>query len=93
LAQLYGDLWAYNFARIIVIDVSDDYRLMQSPMPSNFYPVLKEIWLPRHGLARKLADDALVTGYLYDWHETPESEVGKWYVGVVQQELTQETAP
>ena len=29
----------------------------------------------------------LVSGYLYDWHETPIKEDGSWYVGVVNSEL------
>ncbi len=40
MAETFGSLWEYNFCRIIVVDVSDDYRLMQPPMPPDFYPVL-----------------------------------------------------
>jgi hypothetical protein len=85
--RIAGNLWEYNLCRVVVIDVSDDYRLMQPPMPSDFYPVLREVWMPRYHLAEKLPEEALVNGYLYDWHESPDGEGGMWYVGVVQAEL------
>lgn len=87
---IFGNLWEYNLCRVVIIDVSDDYRLMQPPMPSDFYPVLREVWLPRYLLAEKLPQESLVNGYLYDWHESPEGEGGMWYVGVVLQELADE---
>lgn len=87
MAELYGNLWEHNLCRVIVVDVTDDYRYMQSPMPSDFYPVLTEKWLPRHNLARMLSKSELVTGYLYDWHESPDTEIGEWYVGLVSQDL------
>jgi hypothetical protein len=80
---IQGNLWEFNLAKIVVVDVTDDYRLMQPPLPSEFYPVLKEIWLPVHRLAEKLSGLELVTGYLYDWHEQSITEQGPWYVGVV----------
>ncbi|CAN5572239.1 hypothetical protein BH11ARM1_BH11ARM1_04650 [soil metagenome] len=82
-----GNLWEYNLARVIVVDVTDDYLLMQPPLPSYFYPVLREVWLPKHQLGRTFPHDDLVPGYLYDWHETPESDLGSWYVGVVDANL------
>lgn len=90
MAEIVGNLWELNLAKIIIVDVTDDYRLMQPPLPSDFYPVLKEIWLPAHRLAEKLAAANLVEGYLYDWHERPDGEIGKWYVGVVNEELMNE---
>ena len=87
MAKLEGNLWEYNLARIIVVDVTDDYRLMQPPMPSDFYPVLEEIWLPAVDLASSLHKIHLVQGYLYDWHERPSKELGEWYVGVVKENL------
>lgn len=78
-----GNLWEWNLARIVVVDVTDDYRLMLGPMPSEFYPVLRELWVPRHKLSEALQSDDLVKGYYYDWHETPSDEKGSWYVGVV----------
>jgi len=87
MGRIAGNLWEYNLCRIVVVDVSDDYRLMQPPMPSDFYPVLREVWMPRYLLAEKLPAESLVNGYLYDWHETPNGESGKWYVGVVRAEL------
>ncbi len=88
MADSLGNLWEYNFCRVIIVDVSDDYRLMQPPMPSDYYPILKEIWLPRYKLSKKLAHDILINGYLYDWHQTPNFECGSWYVGVVEETLT-----
>jgi len=82
-----GNLWEYNLAKVIIVDVSDDYRLMQPPMPSDFYPVISEIWLPRLNLLKSLAQLNLVNGYLYDWHESPGNGHGSWYVGVVQEAL------
>jgi hypothetical protein len=87
MADITGNLWEYNMAKVVIIDVSEDYRLLQSPMPNGFYPVLKESWLPRHNLPRTLVNEPLVQGYLYDWHETGESEKDSWYVGVVAAEL------
>jgi hypothetical protein len=90
MAEIAGNLWELNFAKITIVDVTDDYRLMQPPLPSDFYPVLKEIWLPRHRLAEKLAASELLEGYLYDWHERPEMEGGQWFVGVVHADLLEE---
>ena len=87
MADIFGNLWEHNLCRIVVVDVSDDYRLMQPPMPSDFYPVLREVWLPRHLLSRKLPTESLVNGFLYDWHESNEARDGCWYVGVVAAEL------
>ncbi|HWD37309.1 MAG TPA: hypothetical protein VG944_00540 [Fimbriimonas sp.] len=87
MAQIEGNLWEYNLAKVVFVDVSDDYRLMQPPMPSGFYPVVKEAWLPRHNLSHTLAREPLVQGYLYDWHEIGDGERGSWYVGVVAAEL------
>jgi len=87
MAEQFGNLWEYNLAKIVIVDVSDDYRLMQPPMPCDFYPVLQEIWLPRYAVQTGLARKSLVDGYLYDWHESPDYEGGAWYVGVVSEEL------
>lgn len=87
MATLDGPLWRLNLVKVIVVDVTDDYRLMQPPMPSDLYPVLTETWLPRHNLATSLAEASLVSGYLYDWHESPMQAEGSWYVGVVLAEL------
>jgi hypothetical protein len=88
MGQLAGPLWEYNLVKVIVVDVTDDYKLMQPPMPSDFYPVLSEVWLPRHNLTKSLHSASLVSGYLYDWHESPITQEGDWYVGVVLEELT-----
>lgn len=88
MARLAGNLADYNLAKIVIIDVTDDYRLMQPPLPSEFYPVLKEIWMPCHQLSKKLPGETLVQGFLYDWHEMPDTTHANWYVGVVNVELT-----
>jgi hypothetical protein len=87
MAELLGNLWEYNLTRVVVVDVSDDYRLMQPPMPNDFYPVLREEWLPSYRLTERLSNSFLVNGYLYDWHESPGSTDEPWYVGVVDEAL------
>ncbi len=90
MAELCGNLWEHNLARIVIVDVTDDYRLMQPPLPSDFYPVLKETYMPKYKLIDRLPAAELVTGYLYDWHESPENDHDVWYVGVVLEELANE---
>lgn len=92
MAEICGNLWEWNLTKVVVVDVSDDYRFMLAPMPGEFYPVIMEVWLPRHNLATAVQDDDLVKGYLYDWHERPAEEKGSWYVGVVSEELTHKDA-
>lgn len=92
MAEIHGSLWQFNLAKVVIVDVSDDYRLMQPPMPSDFYPVVCEMWLPKYNLTHQLSSMGLINGYLYDWHERPENECGDWYVGVVDAQLTQEPA-
>jgi hypothetical protein len=92
VATIEGNLWEYNLIKVLMVDVTDDYRLMQPPMPSEFYPVVGEFWLPRHALPHKLLKGDLFDGYLYDWHESPASDSGHWYVGVVQANLADEPA-
>ena len=87
MASIGGNLWQFNLAKVVVVDVTDDYALMQPPMPSDFYPVLTETYLPRYGLHRALPREALVQGYLYDWHESPLNVQDCWYVGVVRADL------
>jgi hypothetical protein len=87
MATLDGPLWEYNLIRVVFLDVSDDYRLMQPPMRSDCYPVLQEAWLPRHRLMDRLSNDEILAGYLYDWHEPDDAAGGLWYVGVVREDL------
>lgn len=87
MAILDGALWEYNLCKIVIVDVSDDYRLMQPPMPASFYPVLSERWLPNYNLQSRLPKESFVEGYLYDWHELPNQDHGAWVVGVVDSEL------
>jgi hypothetical protein len=89
MAELGAPLWQYNFVKVIVVDVSDDYALMQPPMPSDFYPVLCETLLPVHNLSMRLEQSDLVPGFLYDWHEGPEGQDTSWYVGVVREDLAE----
>ncbi len=84
MATLAENLWAHNLTLVRVVDVTDDYRLMQPPMPSDCYPVIGEAWLPAFGLSRRLPQAVLVAGYEYDWHEAGEDS---WVVGVVASDL------
>lgn len=84
MATLEENLWSHNLTLVRVVDVTDDYRLMQPPMPSDCYPVIGETWLPAFGLARRLSQGALIAGYEYDWHEPGEDS---WVVGVVATEM------
>jgi hypothetical protein len=92
MAEMEGSLWKYNLCKVLVVDVTDDYRLHQPPLPSTYYPVLQELWLPRHKLDSRVAIDDLIQGYLYDWHERPMEESGEWYVGVVDSTIMQDPA-
>ncbi len=80
-------LWRFNLAKIIVVDVTDDYQYMQQPLPTDWYPVLREVWVQPTNLDQELVHLTLVDGYLYDWHLTPEVEGDPWYVGVVNRNL------
>lgn len=82
------DLWHYNFCKVIFVDVTDDYLLMEAPLPSELYPVVKEVWLPRHKLWSQLKNPELLGGYLYDWHEAPNENRPCWTVGVVHHSLS-----
>jgi len=84
MATVEGNLWMHNLTLVRVVDVSDDYRLMQPAMPRDFYPVIQETWLPTFRLANRLSSARLFAGYLYDWHEQGE---GMWTVGVVAEGL------
>lgn len=87
MAVMLPGLWRYNLAKIVVVDVTDDYRYMQPSLPTDWYPILKEVWVTPFDLDRRLAHIELVDGYLYDWHQTPEVEGEPWYVGVVDRGL------
>lgn len=87
MAIMDGPLWTYNLARVIVLDVSDDYALMQPPLPNECYPVVSEEWIPRHHLPKVFKEGTLVEGFLYDWHQAPIYKGDCWYVGVVNSEL------
>ena len=87
MASIAGELWAYNLAKVVIVDVSDDYRLMQSPLPSDFYPVLQEQWVPAYQLSQELSERDYIADYLYDWHETPTVAGDPWFVGLVRRDL------
>ena len=86
MATLDGNLWEHNLTLVRVVDVSDDYRLAQPPMPSDCYPVLEEAWMPTFALSRRLPDASLVDGFLYDWHEAGGGDE-VWVVGVFAKDL------
>lgn len=83
MAVMETDFWRYNLRRVVVVDVTDDYKVTQPPLPAECYPVLAEVWVPALHLPHRVGDLKLVAGYLYDWHQSPEKEDGVWYVGVV----------
>ena len=87
MAVMLPGLWKFNLAKVVVVDVSDDYRYMQPPLPMDWYPVLTEVWVTPGNLDHRLAKLNLIDGYLYDWHQTPEVEGDPWYVGVVSRGL------
>lgn len=90
MADLDGELWRYNVAKITLVDVTDDYHTLLDPMPSDMYPVVREVFLPKHRLIERLVDESLVDGYCYDWHEAPndaETPEEHWYVGVVNERI------
>lgn len=90
--RIDGDLWRYNLVRVTFVDVTEDYTTLLDPLPSAFYPVVREVWLPRYKLLQTVAYRHCLSGYLYDWHEAPEDEgepEPHWYVGVVSEEFLQ----
>ncbi len=93
MATVDGNLWDYNMAKVVVVDVTDDYRLMVPPLPTECYPVLREVWVPQYLIPQQVSEFAFVEGYLYDWHQTPLREDGVWYVGVVDGALIGEGRP
>jgi hypothetical protein len=86
VAEIEANLWRYNLAKVVVVDVTDDYECMQPPLPSDLYPVLQETYLPTHRLRDSLPRLELLPGYLYDWHESPASEEDPWVVAVVRED-------
>lgn len=90
MARIEGNLWEHNFARVHVLDVSDDYELMREPLPTCCYPVIAEMWVPRWRLPDGLPKQSLAPGYLYDWHDCPDPILDEWFVGVVREELVQQ---
>jgi hypothetical protein len=89
MADLAGDLWVYNVTRVTVVDVTGDYETCLEPLPSEFYPVITEMWLPRYQLEKRLLGEGFIADYAYDWHEPhkPSEEAEHWYVGVVNKKL------
>ncbi|MCW5938185.1 MAG: hypothetical protein KF884_08480 [Fimbriimonadaceae bacterium] len=92
MATILGNLWDFNLAKLVVVDVSDDYRWMGAPLPHEWYPVLREVWVPAWDIEDRLATIDLVEGYYYDWHQSPDSSDGAWYVGVVSRDLLDASA-
>jgi hypothetical protein len=83
MARIDGSLWRYNLVKVVVIDVTEDYELMQPPLPSECYPVLRETLLPAYKLRNRLPALELVDDFLYDWHDAARTMDEHWYVGVV----------
>ncbi|MCU0316020.1 MAG: hypothetical protein MUC92_05465 [Fimbriimonadaceae bacterium] len=87
MAEIIGNLWEYNLVRVVIVDVSDDYRLMQPPLPSECYPILADRYFPAYQVRCNIMEFPFVEGYLYDWHEAPGDEGGILTVGMVQAEV------
>jgi len=81
MARLDGVLWEYNLAKVVFVDVSDDYRFCQEPLPCEFYPVVSEAWLPVHRLTERLAggvaEEALSGPGLGPVSVSPEEGAGR----------------
>jgi hypothetical protein len=86
-AVVDGNLWEFNVAQVIVVDVSDDYRFDRPCQSPECYPVVEEVWIPRCSLPNVLAEERIIEGFLYDWHQSPRLPSGAWYVGVVNREM------
>lgn len=83
MAEIDGELWRHNLTKLVVIDVSDDYLLMQPALPNDFYPVVTEVWVPNCNLKASITQIGESEGYLYDWHEISEDIMNEVTVGVV----------
>jgi hypothetical protein len=93
MAMMGEQLCELNIARVVVVDVTDDYRVsMQPPLPHDWYPVLRELCVPAYDLERWLRKGTIVEGYLYDWHTRPVADGEAYYVGVVDQCLVRPSA-
>jgi len=82
--DIEGALWQYNLAKVVVVDVTDDYELAQPPLPGHCYPVLFETYVPLVSLQSDIAESVSSERFLYDWHEQPIDAFGEWYVGVIE---------
>jgi hypothetical protein len=87
MAEITDELWKYNLAKVVILDVTDDYELMQPPLPNSCYPVLRETYLPIYQLQGRVDDLSLVEGFLYDWHQSPDASDPAWYFGMVDEQL------
>ncbi|MBL8087785.1 MAG: hypothetical protein JNM85_06910 [Chthonomonas sp.] len=85
-----AELWRFNLTKVVIIDVTDDYAVMQPPLPNKCYPVLRETYLPVYQLNKTVHRDDLVEGFMYDWHQRPTEEETEWVVGVVRGEFVRE---
>lgn len=89
-ARAIGDLWKYNLAKVVVVDVTDDYKLMQEPLPAQCYPILSQTYVPIIRMQDDIQVLELVDGFLYDWHLKPETADEPWVIAVVNRSFAQE---
>ena len=89
MGRIGDELWKYNLVRVTLVDVTEDYRTLLMPLPSRFYPVLSDVWLPTYKLTERLLKQPFVPGYCYDWHEISLTAGAEehWFVGVVSERL------
>lgn len=83
MAKLGSDLLGLNFARVVFVDVTDDVRLGQDPMPVDCYPVLGVLSLPWFTVESLVPSGLVDLGYYYQWHLEPANYGEEWYVGMV----------
>jgi hypothetical protein len=83
MATLDGELWRFNFVNVVLVDVSDDYRYLLDPLPSECYPVITQKLVPTVLVNQSLPAAVAEEGFLYDWHETSPDHCEPWYVGMV----------
>jgi hypothetical protein len=65
------------------VDVTDDLRFNQQPMPSDCYPILASFSVPWFAINSMFPNGINIPGFAYEWHQEPESLDDNWYVGVV----------
>lgn len=85
-ARLDGEIFGWNFVRVVVVDVSLDALDCHAMLPLDCYPVVHESWVPRAMLANSLPEQAERLGLLYHWHAEHPAD-GSVVVGAVARDV------